>query len=95
MIGQTVINVKSGGRSRLSTLVAGNFLLFLIIALGSVVKVIPMAALVGGMIMVSVGTFDWNSLRTLHKVPLGGKRPFQSGRQIRCSWQTGYRSRVE
>ncbi|MDR9852413.1 SulP family inorganic anion transporter [Paenibacillus sp. VCA1] len=71
MIGQTVINVKSGGRSRLSTLVAGIFLLFLIIALGSVVKVIPMAALVGVMIMVSVGTFDWNSLRTLHKVPLG------------------------
>ncbi|KHF36032.1 Bicarbonate transporter BicA [Paenibacillus sp. P1XP2] len=71
MIGQTVINVKSGGRSRLSTLVAGVFLLFLIIALGSVVKVIPMAALVGVMIMVSVGTFDWHSLRTLHKVPIG------------------------
>jgi SulP family sulfate permease len=71
MIGQTVINVKSGGRTRLSTLVAGVFLLFLILVLGTVVKQIPMAALVGVMIMVSVGTFDWNSLRTLHKIPLG------------------------
>ncbi|MGN7359434.1 SulP family inorganic anion transporter [Paenibacillus sp. SAF-054] len=71
MIGQTVINVKSGGRSRLSTFVAGVFLLFLIIVLGSVVRVIPMAALVGVMVMVSVGTFDWHSLRTLHKVPFG------------------------
>ncbi|MEC0370914.1 SulP family inorganic anion transporter [Paenibacillus chibensis] len=71
MIGQTVINVKSGGRSRLSTFVAGVFLLFLIIVLGSVVKVIPMAALVGVMVMVSVGTFDWHSLRTLKKVPIG------------------------
>jgi len=71
MIGQTVINVKSGGRTRLSTLVAGVFLLFLIIVLGDVVKQIPMAALVGVMFMVSIGTFDWGSLRTLHRVPLG------------------------
>ncbi len=69
MIGQTVINVKSGGRSRLSTFVSGVFLLFLIMVLGNVVKQIPMAALVGVMFMVSVGTFDWHSLRTLVKIP--------------------------
>ncbi|UQZ84121.1 Bicarbonate transporter BicA [Paenibacillus konkukensis] len=71
MIGQTVINVKSGGRTRLSTLVAGVFLLFLIIVLGDVVKQIPMAALVGVMFMVSIGTFDWNSVRTIGKIPRG------------------------
>ncbi|UUZ81756.1 SulP family inorganic anion transporter [Paenibacillus sp. P26] len=71
MIGQTVINVKSGGRKRLSTFVAGAFLLFLILVLGSVVKQIPMSALVGVMFMVSIGTFDWNSLRTLNKIPRG------------------------
>lgn len=69
MIGQTIINVKSGGRSRLSTFVAGAFLLFLVMVLGNFVKQIPMAALVGVMIMVSVGTFDWNSLRTITKIP--------------------------
>lgn len=71
MIGQSVINVKSGGRTRLSTFVAGSFLLFLIIVLSSVVKDIPMAALVGVMIMVSIGTFDWSSLVQLRKIPLG------------------------
>ncbi|MGM1048217.1 MAG: SulP family inorganic anion transporter [Bacillota bacterium] len=71
MIGQTVINVKSGGRTRLSTLVSGVFLLFLIIVLGDVVQQIPMAALVGVMFMVSFGTFEWSSLRTLHKIPRG------------------------
>ncbi|WP_159888098.1 SulP family inorganic anion transporter [Paenibacillus puerhi] len=70
MIGQSVINVKSGGRTRLSTLVAGVFLLFLIIVLGDVVKQIPMAALVGVMIMVSIGTFDWKSVTRLNKIPL-------------------------
>jgi sulfate permease, SulP family len=70
MIGQSVINVKSGGRGRLSTLVAGVFLLFLIMVLGNVVKQIPMAALVGVMIMVSVGTFDWSSLKSIKRVPL-------------------------
>ncbi|MET3687458.1 SulP family sulfate permease [Priestia megaterium] len=70
MIGQTVINVKSGGRSRLSTFVAGIFLMFLILVLGDWVVKIPMAALAGVMIMVSIGTFDWSSLRTLTKVPL-------------------------
>ncbi|MED3971710.1 SulP family inorganic anion transporter [Priestia megaterium] len=70
MIGQTVINVKSGGRGRLSTFVAGVFLMFLILVLGDWVVKIPMAALAGVMIMVSIGTFDWSSLRTLTKVPL-------------------------
>lgn len=70
MIGQSVINVKSGGRGRLSTFVAGVFLMFLIIVLGDWVVKIPMAALVGVMIMVSIGTFDWSSLRTMPKVPL-------------------------
>jgi SulP family sulfate permease len=69
MIGQSVINVKSGGSGRLSSLVAGTFLMFLIIVLGGVVVQIPMAALAGVMIMVSIGTFDWGSLKTLHKVP--------------------------
>lgn len=69
MIGQSVINVKSGGRGRLSTMVAGVFLLFLIIVLGDVVKQIPMAALVGVMIMVSIGTFDWNSIKEIRKIP--------------------------
>lgn len=69
MIGQSVINVKSGGRGRLSTFVAGSFLLFLIMVLGDVVQQIPMAALVGVMIMVSVGTFNWQSLKDLRRVP--------------------------
>ncbi|WP_257786625.1 SulP family inorganic anion transporter [Paenibacillus crassostreae] len=69
MIGQSVINVKSGGRKRLSTLVAGVFLLFLIIVLGPVVTKIPMAALVGVMIMVCIGTFNWDSLKELNRIP--------------------------
>ncbi|SFM02694.1 sulfate permease, SulP family [Paenibacillus sp. 1_12] len=69
MIGQTVINIKSGGRTRLSTLVSGLFLLFLILVLGDIVKQIPMAALVGVMFMVSIGTFDWGAVRTLGKIP--------------------------
>lgn len=70
MIGQSVINVKSGGRGRLSTLTAGVVLLFLIMVLGDVVKVIPMAALVGVMIMVSIGTFDWRSILDVKKIPV-------------------------
>lgn len=70
MIGQSVINVKSGGRGRLSTLVAGVFLLFLILVLSNVVVQIPMAALVGVMIMVSISTFDWKSIVDMRKVPL-------------------------
>ena len=69
MIGQSVINVKSGGRSRLSTLVAGIFLMFLIIVLGDLVVQIPMPILVGIMIMVSIGTFDWSSFSYLKKAP--------------------------
>jgi SulP family sulfate permease len=69
MIGQSVINVKSGGRGRLSTLFAGGFLLFLILVLGDLVRQIPMAALVAVMIMVSIGTFSWSSLRNLATYP--------------------------
>ncbi|MEE3808809.1 MULTISPECIES: SulP family inorganic anion transporter [Lysinibacillus] len=69
MIGQSVINVKSGGRGRLSTLVAGLFLIFLIIVLGDLVVKIPMPVLVGIMIMVSIGTFDWGSFKYLVKAP--------------------------
>ncbi|UII56197.1 SulP family inorganic anion transporter [Cytobacillus spongiae] len=70
MIGQSVINVKSGGRGRLSTFVAGTFLMFLILVLGDLVVQIPMAALVGVMIMVSIGTFDWSSLMNMKKTPI-------------------------
>ncbi|WP_282836618.1 SulP family inorganic anion transporter [Microbacterium flavum] len=64
MIGQTMINVKaSGARTRISTFLAGVFLLILVLALGDVVAVIPMAALVAVMIVVSVATFDWHSIR--------------------------------
>ncbi|MFD1031961.1 SulP family inorganic anion transporter [Metaplanococcus flavidus] len=69
MIGQSIINVKSGGRGRLSALVAGAFLMFLIIVLGNVVIQIPMPVLVGIMIMVSIGTFDWSSFKYLKKAP--------------------------
>ncbi|MFS0777405.1 SulP family inorganic anion transporter [Neobacillus sp. 3P2-tot-E-2] len=69
MIGQSVINVKSGGRGRLSALVAGVFLMVLIILLNDFLVRIPMAALVGVMFMVSIGTFDWSSLRNIHKTP--------------------------
>lgn len=70
MIGQSVINIKSGATGRLSSLVAGLFLLFLIIALGDVLARIPMAALVGVMIMVALSTFDWKSVLDLPKVPV-------------------------
>lgn len=70
MIGQSVINVKSGGRGRLSTLVAGSVLLIMVVFLNEWVAKIPMAALVAVMIMVSIGTFDWQSIRNLKKHPL-------------------------
>ena len=70
MIGQSIINVKSGGRSRLSSLAAGVFLLLMVVFLGDWLKQIPMAALVAVMIMVSIGTFSWDSLRNLKKHPL-------------------------
>ncbi|WP_231123575.1 SulP family inorganic anion transporter [Nocardioides sambongensis] len=72
MIGQTMINVKaSGARTRLSTFLAGLMLLVLVVGFGDVVGLIPMAALVAVMVMVSVGTFDWHSIRpaTLRRMP--------------------------
>ena len=72
MIGQTMINVKaSGARTRISTFLAGVFLLILVVGLGDLVAIIPMAALVAVMIMVSVATFDWHSIRwsTLRRMP--------------------------
>ncbi len=70
MIGQSIINVTSGARGRLSTLWAGLFLLFLILVLQDWVARIPMAALVAVMIMVSVGTFDWGSVMRLRSTPV-------------------------
>jgi SulP family sulfate permease len=69
MIGQSVINVKSGGRGRLSTLTAGVLLLIMVVFLGDWVARIPMAALVAVMIMVSIGTFNWASIRNLGTNP--------------------------
>ena len=69
MIGQSVINVKSGGRGRLSTLAAGVFLLLMVVFAGDWVARIPMAALVAVMIMVSIGTFNWASIRNLREHP--------------------------
>ena len=74
MIGQTMINVKaSGARTRISTFLSGVFLLVLVVGLGDVVAIIPMAALVAVMVMVSVGTFDWHSIKpsTLRRIPFG------------------------
>nr|WP_079530580.1 SulP family inorganic anion transporter [Halobacillus hunanensis] len=70
MIGQSVINVSSGGRGRLSTLVAGVFLMLLIISFNDLLVQIPMAVLVGVMFMVSIGTFDWSSLTKFHRNPI-------------------------
>lgn len=72
VIGQTMMNVKvSGARTRISTLLAGVFLLVLVVVLGDVVSTIPMAALVAVMIMVSIAAFDWHSIRpsTLRRLP--------------------------
>ncbi len=69
MIGQSVINVTSGGRGRLSTFTAGAFLLFLLAVLGPYVGRVPMPALVAVMIMVSIGTFSWNSISNLRHHP--------------------------
>ena len=69
MIGQSVINVTSGGRGRLSTFTSGAFLLFLLAVLGPFVGQIPMPALVAVMIMVSIGTFSWNSIPNLRRHP--------------------------
>ncbi len=69
MIGQSVINIKSGGRGRLSTLFAGVLLLIMVVYLSDWISQIPMAALVAVMIMVSIGTFSWSSVRDLKKNP--------------------------
>ncbi len=69
MIGQTMINVRSGARTRLSTFLAGVFLLILVVSLGEVVATIPMAALVAVMVVVAYATFDWHSLRTIFVMP--------------------------
>jgi SulP family sulfate permease len=70
MIGQSIINIKSGGRTRMSSLAAGVFLLLMVVFLGEWLAQIPMAALVAVMIMVAIGTFSWDSLRNLKKHPL-------------------------
>ncbi len=70
MIGQSVINVKSGGRGRLSTFIAGLLLLIMVVFLDDLISQIPMAALVAVMIMVSIGTFSWESVINLKKHPL-------------------------
>ncbi|MFL1466769.1 SulP family inorganic anion transporter [Marinobacter sp. HN1S83] len=70
MIGQSIINIKSGGRTRLSTLTAGVFLLVMVLVLDVWLVQIPMAALVAVMIMVSIGTFSWDSIRNLKEHPL-------------------------
>jgi len=70
MIGQSIINIKSGGRTRLSTLTAGVFLLVMVLVLDKWLVQIPMAALVAVMIMVSIGTFSWGSVKNLREHPL-------------------------
>jgi sulfate permease, SulP family len=69
MIGQSIINVKSGGRGRLSSFTAGAFLLIMVVGLGDLVSIIPMPALVAIMIMVSIGTFSWSSIGNLRTHP--------------------------
>ncbi|MGO3206954.1 MAG: SulP family inorganic anion transporter, partial [Halomonadaceae bacterium] len=70
MIGQSVINIKSGGRRRMSTLIAGVALLLMVVFLADWVSQIPMAALVAVMIMVAIGTFSWSSIKDLKKHPM-------------------------
>ncbi len=70
MIGQSVINIKSGGRGRLSTFLAGFLLLIMVVFLSDIISIIPMAALVSVMIMVSIGTFNWGSIKDLKTLPL-------------------------
>ncbi|MFO8141380.1 MAG: SulP family inorganic anion transporter, partial [Marinobacter sp.] len=69
MIGQSIINIKSGGRTRLSTLAAGVFLLLMVLVLDKWLVQIPMAALVAVMIMVAIGTFSWTSIKNLKEHP--------------------------
>ncbi|MEP5007800.1 SulP family inorganic anion transporter, partial [Roseobacter sp.] len=70
MIGQSMINVKSGGRTRIAGIAAALFLLIFIVAASPLIEVIPLAALVGVMFMVVIGTFAWNSFKIMRRVPL-------------------------
>lgn len=70
MIGQSVINIKSGGRGRLSTFMAGIYLLIMVVFLSPLLGIIPMAALVAVMIMVAIGTFSWKSVKGMKEYPL-------------------------
>lgn len=70
MIGQSIINIKSGGRGRLSTFIAGFLLLIMVVFLSDIISIIPMAALVAVMIMVSISTFNWGSFKDLKTLPL-------------------------
>ena len=70
MIGQSMINVRSGGRTRIAGIAAALFLLLFILVGSSIIEMIPLAALVGVMFMVVIGTFAWNSLTILRRVPL-------------------------
>lgn len=69
MIGQSIINVTSGARARLSGIVAALFLLFFILFGSSLIEQVPIAALVGVMFMVCIGTFEWTSFKILHRIP--------------------------
>jgi len=70
MVGQSVINVQSGGRGRLSSFLAGVYLLILVVLLQPLISMVPMAALVAVMIMVSIGTFSWQSIRDMKSHPM-------------------------
>jgi sulfate permease, SulP family len=70
MIGQSIINVSSGGRNRISAFVAALALIFFVVSGSSLIEMIPMGALVGLMFMVAIGTFEWASLKIIGKVPL-------------------------
>lgn len=70
MIGQSMINVKSGGRTRIAGIAAALFLLLFIVVASSWIEQIPLAALVGVMFMVVIGTFAWNSFKIMRRVPL-------------------------
>ena len=70
MIGQSMINVKSGGRTRIAGIAAALFLLIFILVGAPVIEMIPLAALVGVMFMVVIGTFAWSSFKILRRVPI-------------------------
>lgn len=71
LVAESVLNVKMGGRNRLSTLVAALFLLLLVVLLGDLLSLVPMAALVGIMLMVCIAIFDWNSVFRMNRLPVG------------------------